>query len=288
MILRGLKFLRSPVMTPASISGMTPSETSSLWTPRSLRSVSRGRTASGIPPIPVCSTAPSSIRAGHVAGDGHVQFGDLGLLHGAQRARGLDDGIDLADVDEAVAIGARHLVVHLGDHEAGSLGSGEGGVDADPEAAEAVSVGRRDLDERHVNGHGAALEKIFDLAEVDGGVVGAAVVDGVAHVAADEHGVVAEMAGHLGRNVGGGAHGQHVDDFDVFDVGPALHQRLDQRLRLGAAGLNVDAHTGGDATQGFVGGAQFLLRIQFARTCLKPQPLASSCQRTTSHLVAAG
>ena len=30
MILRGLKFLRAPVITPASISGITPSETSSL------------------------------------------------------------------------------------------------------------------------------------------------------------------------------------------------------------------------------------------------------------------
>src|SRR5579885_258433 len=40
---------------------MAATGASSLCTPRSLRSISSGSTASGIPPMPVCSTAPSSI-----------------------------------------------------------------------------------------------------------------------------------------------------------------------------------------------------------------------------------
>ena len=67
-----------------------------------------------------------------------------------------------------------------------------------------------------------------------------------------------EVASHFGRNVGRGAHGEHVDDFDVLDEGAALHESFDQRLGFGAAGLDVDAHAGGDAAQGLVGGAQFL------------------------------
>ena len=61
MILRGLKFLRSPLITPASISGIALSEMSSVWTPRSRRSIRLGRMASGISPMPSCSTEPSSI-----------------------------------------------------------------------------------------------------------------------------------------------------------------------------------------------------------------------------------
>ena len=34
----------------------------------------------------------------------------------------------------AVAVGARHLVVDLGDDKAGALGGGQGGVDADAES----------------------------------------------------------------------------------------------------------------------------------------------------------
>ena len=204
-------------------------------------------------------------QAGHVAGDGDVHLGDLGLLHRAERTRRFDDRVDFADVDEAVAIGARHLIVDLSDDVAGLLGGGEGRIDADSEAAEAVRVGRRDLDERDVERHGAAYEELFDFAEVDRGVVGAAIVDGIAHVAADENGVVAEMSGHFGSDVRRRPHGHHVDDFDVFDVRAALHERFDQSLRFGTTGLDVDAHSGLDAAQGFLGRAQFLLVFDLPR-----------------------
>ena len=92
--------------------------------------------------MPVCRTAPSSIRRGHVARDRDLHVGDFRLLQRAQRTGRLDDGVDLAHVNEAVAIGARHLVVDLRDHVVGALRGGQSGVDADAEAAEAVRVGR--------------------------------------------------------------------------------------------------------------------------------------------------
>ncbi len=147
-----------------------------------------------------------------------MQVGDLRPLHGAQRTRGFDDDVEIVDVNVAVAVGARHLVIDLGDHEAGLMGGGQGGIDADAEAAEAVGVGRRDLHERDIERHGAADEQFFDLAEIDGRVVGAAIVDGVAHIAADEHCIVAEMSRHLGSDVGRRSHGHHVDDFHVLHV----------------------------------------------------------------------
>ena len=73
MILRGLKFLRSPVMTPASISGMTPSETSSLCTPRSLRSISMGKNGVGNAADSGLEHGTVFNQAGDVAGDGDMK-----------------------------------------------------------------------------------------------------------------------------------------------------------------------------------------------------------------------
>ena len=185
----------------------------------------------------------------------------------AHRATGgLDDGIDVVDVDEAVAVGARHLIVDLGDHEMCALGGGQGGVDADAEAAEAVRIGRRNLDQGDIEGHGSAFEQVFNLAEIDGRVIGAAIVDGVANIAADKDRVMAEVPGHLGSDVGRGAHASSCGRFPRPRQRERAHEGFDQRLGLGASGLDVDAHAGWDAAQGFIGGAQFLSCIQFPRT----------------------
>ena len=191
-------------------------------------------------------------QAGDVARDRDLQIGDYGLLQRAQRPRRLDERINVVDVDEAVAVGARHLVVDLRDHVLRHSGGGQRGIDADAKAAEAVGIRRRDFDQRDIDRHLAAFEQPFDFAEIDGRVIGAAVVDGLAHVAADEHRVVAEVARHLRRHVGRAAHGHHVDDFYIENIGRAPDQRFDQRFRLGAARLNVDAHSGLHAAQRLV------------------------------------
>ena len=145
----------------------------------------------------------------------------------------------------------------------GAFRGRQGGVDADAEAAESVGIGRRDFDQRHIDRHGAALKQPFNFAEVNWSVVGAAVVDGVAHVGADKYGVVPEVSRHFGGDIGRAAHGHHVDDFHVVDFWPAAHQRLDQGFGLGTAGLDVDAHPRLHALQRFVGRSQPLLVFHF-------------------------
>ena len=93
--------------------------------------------------------------------------------------------------------------------------SRQGGIDADAEAAESVRIGRRNLNQGHVDRHRPAFEQSFNLAQIDRSVVGAAVVDRFPHVGADEHGVVPEVPRHLRRHVGRAAHGHHVDDFHI-------------------------------------------------------------------------
>ena len=143
-----------------------------------------------------------------------------------------DDGVEFADVDKAVAVGARHLRVHLRHHGMRVLGGGKRGVYANAEAAVAVRVGRRHLDEGDVNGHLAALEQRLDLTQEDRGIVGAAVVDGFADVAADEQGVVTEVAGHLGRAIRRRSQSQQVHDFDVVQRGARVPSGPRPALRV--------------------------------------------------------
>jgi hypothetical protein len=93
------------------------------------------------------------------------------------------------------------------------------------------------------------VEQLFDLAEIDGSVIGTAVIDGIPHIAADEHGVVPEVTRHFRRHVRSRAHGHHVHDLDIFHVRTALHERFDQRFRFRAARLNVNPHPRLDAAQ---------------------------------------
>ena len=91
--------------------------------------------------------------------------------------------------------------------------------------------------------HGTALEQFFNLTEVDRRVVGAAIVDGLPHIRADEHCVMPEVACHLRSHVRSRSHGHHVNDLHVLYMRAAAHQGFYQGLRLGAPGLNVDTHS---------------------------------------------
>ena len=77
------------------------------------------------------------------------------------------------------------------------------------------------------------------------------------------------MASHLGRYIGSAPHGHHVDDFNVFHIGTALHQRFDQRFRFRATRLDVYAHARLHASQRFMRGAQlFLYSISHDIACI--------------------
>lgn len=89
---------------------------------------------------------------------GNLVFPDL-----AQRTRDFHDGVEFADVNEAVAIRAWHLRIHLCDDSMRTFGGGKRRIDANTEAAVTVRVRRRHLNEGHVNWHLAALEQALDF-----------------------------------------------------------------------------------------------------------------------------
>ena len=61
--LPGWRVLALPVTIPRSIAPIAPSDSISVWIPRSRTPSSDAHTASGMPPIPICRVAPSSISA---------------------------------------------------------------------------------------------------------------------------------------------------------------------------------------------------------------------------------
>src|SRR5205807_1734754 len=106
-------------------------------------------------------------KARDIAGDSHLQVVYDRPLQGTERPRRLHESIDIIDMDEAVAVGARHIVVDLRHNVLGNLGGGQGGVDTNSEAAIAVRIGRRDLDQGNVNGHFTAFKQTFNFAEIN-------------------------------------------------------------------------------------------------------------------------
>src|SRR5271166_6690724 len=129
-------------------------------------------------------------------------------------------------MNEAVAVGTRHLIVDLRDYKARTLGRGQRRVHAHAEATEAVRIWRREFKQGDVNRHGAGLKQSFNLAEIDRSVVGPSFVNGLAHITANKHCVVPEVSRHVWRYIWGCSHGHHVHDFYVVDKRSAAYQRL--------------------------------------------------------------
>ena len=77
------------------------------------------------------------------------------------------------DVDQRVAVRARHALVDLGDDVARRVRGGQGRVDRRAERAVAVAVGRRELDQRDVERRSPATEQPRDVGEEDRDEVGA-------------------------------------------------------------------------------------------------------------------
>jgi len=192
-----------------------------------------------------------------------------------QRTVRFHHGRNLADVQEAIAEGARHLVVHFGDDVAGALGGGEAAIHAGAEAQESMFIRRAGLHEGGVERQLAGAEEVLNFAQEDGRVIGAAFLNGLADVAAEEQAVVAEMAFVFRASVGGVAECQHVDELDVVELVGAEHESVDQRLGRAAAFPEPDAVAGGDEGDGFFGGDD--LGSELSPGAHKIEPLASGC-----------
>ena len=206
---------------------------------------------------------------------GHVIADPLGF---GRRDRSLDfqqrfvmgnDEIDIPNVDESVAVDARHEPVDLGDDHPGVLRGRLDDVDADAEAQVAVVVGRGGLDQGHIDPDGAALKQRRHVRERNRRVVRGPLIDGISRVVPDEEGIVAEVALELAVRVGCDAEGIDMDDLGVekglrvrFHV--AGH-RLDQVLRLAAARGDEDVVAPADVAE------RDLLRSELLRMPLSPE-----------------
>jgi hypothetical protein len=195
-------------------------------------------------------------QGGHVLADGLLHLaGRLGRQLEERSVDG-DQAIDPRHRDAGVAVGARHVGIHLGQHQLGALDGGPHHVDRHPQADEAVRVGRADLDEGHVDAHPPAADERRDLRQEHRQEVGPSVLHRLAHVRSDEEGGVPEARRELGAHVGGRPQGQEMHDLVVGQVLAVGHQRLDQPHRLGGSRADQDAAPRPDERHRLGGGCQ--------------------------------
>ena len=123
---------------------------------------------------------------GAVAGDGMLRLAERGRVMFGERRVGFDGKVDIADMDQTVAVGAGHLRVDLGDDGLGRLHGGACRIHGDAQRAIAVAVGRRNLDQRRVQRQDAPAEQPRHFAQKHGDIVGIALVDRGPHIWPDE------------------------------------------------------------------------------------------------------
>ena len=135
-----------------STSASTPSESISVWMPRSLRSLERASTASGMRPMPICSVAPSGIRLRDVAADlrGRRRRAARTRSSGSGSSTGTRCAMRSTWRNESPSVrGICGLTSAM--TSVGRVDGRADDVDGDAEAHVAVRVGRAHLDERDVD-----------------------------------------------------------------------------------------------------------------------------------------
>ena len=182
-------------------------------------------------------------------------------LHLADRADGslvgrhvdLDREVDVGHVDEALAEGPRHRAVELDDDRLRVPDRGMHRLHRCAQRAEAVRVRWGGVHEHGVERQRPALEQPWDVGQEHRDVVGAPLVDGLTGVRSDEQRAVAEVAGHLGRQVRPRSFGVQVHDLDVPEVRGSCNECVKQHGRRRCGALEIDALAGADAGNGFLG-----------------------------------
>src|ERR1019366_7093618 len=191
---------------------------------------------------------------GHVAPDGALQIRHRYPRIFAQRVRGLDERVHPAHMEEGVAQRARALVVDLHDHVARALRRRQRSVDARPQTHKPVVVRRRALQQAQVDPDRLGSKQLLDFAEEDRRIIGAPLLHRLAHVAADEQGIVPEVAFVFRKTVVGDPHGRHVQHLHILQFGAAARQHLHQFHRLRAAGVHVNPLSAAQLRQGHIRG----------------------------------
>jgi len=87
---------------------------------------------------------------------------------------------------EAVAPGARHARIHLGNHPLGIFHTGTGNIHRNSQATIPDPIRRADLNQGHVQSDLIAGEQVGDLGQVNRNVIDFALESGLPHATADK------------------------------------------------------------------------------------------------------
>lgn len=177
----------------------------------------------------------------------------------------LYEDVDLRGVDHGLPECAGDIFVYDGDHVLGGLHGGQRCVDRRAERYEAVLVGRRHLDHRHIAGYCAAAVEALRLAQENRNIVGIAALGDFADVAAHEERIELEYAFELLVGIGCRAFGVQVVDVDILQFAglAACAHGVDQALGGRSHGAQVDVVARFDNLDGLFGGRKFDLGSHF-------------------------
>ena len=253
--LPGCSVLRAPLITPASISGTTPSGHISLWMPRSRRSPSPASTALGMP-------ADADLEGGAI-GD---QLGDVLARRAAAPASGGSASSSRSGRDTGhdgggprltwrkVSPSARGIRSFISTMTCDALpGRGQGAIGADAQAEKAVLRRAARSGPSATSMGSSSLEEPLDLPEQNGRVVGPALRHRLAHVVAQEQPVVPEVASQLRCGVVERCPGSACGRSRRPAARGARGQRLQQRRRGAAPLLHPDAVSRANQLHGHLG-----------------------------------
>ncbi|MPM60402.1 hypothetical protein SDC9_107253 [bioreactor metagenome] len=134
----------------------------------------------------------------------------------------------LGHVEEGIPHGPGHMVVDLGQNQLGVQGGGLGAAHAHAQRHVAVLIRGRHGNHRNVDGKGPVGEKTGRLMEEKGRVIRPPLLNGPAGGGAHEHGVVADMALHLGVAVLPFSHGDPVYNLHIPILLIVPYQRVHQ------------------------------------------------------------
>ncbi len=132
----------------------------------------------------------------------------------------------MAQMHLGIAVGAGHAGIDLGDDQLCPIQGCALDIHADPHAAVAMTVRRRDLQQHGLVPPLAAPDQFGDLAEENRGVIGSPLADRLPHLFADKKRVIPEMAGKFLLEIGSIAIGEQLDEFHIIQpVSPTAEGR---------------------------------------------------------------
>ena len=167
----------------------------------------------------------------------HVRF-RLGVMR-LQRTVGGDESADPAEWHDVVAVGPRHLLVDLRDHNPRGIGGGLAGITGGAERAKAMRIRGRQLEDRHIQLHLTGEKKPGNIRQENGHKIRPTFLHRRTHGRPDEqrNGPEFLLAALLGK--GSRTIGVQMIELHLFQIPPG-RQGLYQRCRRRRSPVNVN------------------------------------------------